>query len=58
MPATQDFTASVHLPSRPRSVALDGTAVTDFTWDEPAKLAAVKIPACGAQPRVVTFDWQ
>ena len=58
MPATREFTASVHLPSRPRSVALDGTAVTDFTWDEKAKLAVVKIPACGAQPRVVTFDWQ
>lgn len=56
MPATRAFTASVHLPSQPQGVALDGAAVTDFTWDEPTKVAVVRIPGCGEQPRVVTFD--
>ena len=56
MPATRDFTASVHLPSRPQAIALDGTAVTDFAWDDAAKVATVKIPACGEKPRVLTLE--
>jgi hypothetical protein len=56
MPAARDFAASVRLPSEPRAVALDGAAVTGFAWDGQAKIAEVRIPACGAKPRVLTFE--
>ena len=56
MPATRDFTAFVHLPARPQSVVLDGVAITDFEWDGAANVASIKIPACGAKPRVLSIE--
>jgi alpha-glucosidase (family GH31 glycosyl hydrolase) len=56
MPATRDFTATVRLPGRPKTVVLDGAAVSDCQWDAPASAATVKIPACGRTPRVLTLN--
>lgn len=56
MPATRQFTATIHLPARPKTVALDGTAVTDFEWNEARSAATVKIPECGKAPRVLTLN--
>ena len=56
MPATRDFTATVHLPSRPTAVTLDGKPVAEVQWDEVAGTATVKIPACGNEPRVLTIN--
>lgn len=56
MPAARDFTASVRLAARPQTVSLDGAAVSDFGWDAVAQVATVRIPACGAKPRVLTLD--
>lgn len=56
MPATRDFTATVHLPARPRTVKLDGAPVSDFQWNEAASAAIVKIPVCGNAPRVLTIE--
>ncbi|MFA7172219.1 MAG: TIM-barrel domain-containing protein [Kiritimatiellia bacterium] len=53
MPTTRDFTASIHLPARPKSITLDGAVVTDSTWDTAAGVAEVKISACGKAPRVL-----
>jgi len=57
MPATRDFTATVHLPARPGIVKLDGAPVSDFQWNEAASAVTVKIPACGNAPRVLTIEW-
>ena len=56
MPATRDFTASLHLPTRPQTVTLDGAAVTEFGWDAATQVATVKLPACGEKPRVLTLE--
>ena len=56
MPAARDFIASVRLPARPQAVALDGAAVSDFAWDDAAKVATVKLPACGDKPKVLTLE--
>ena len=51
MPATRDFRATIHLPARPKSVTLDGVAITDHRWDDKTSTVVVKIPACGNRPR-------
>ena len=56
MPATRDFTATIHLPARPKTIALDGKAVTDYRWNGTASAAAIKIPACGKAPRILTCE--
>ena len=56
MPATRDFTATIHLPARPQTVKLDGEPVTDFPWSEAKSTATIKIPACGKTPRVLTLN--
>jgi len=56
MPATRDFTATLHLQARPQSVTLDGKAVTDYHWSDVDSAAIVKIPACGKSPRVVVCE--
>jgi len=56
MPATRDFTATIHLPARPQTVTLDGAAVTDYQWGETASAAVIKIPGCGKSPRVLTLN--
>lgn len=53
MPETRSFTASIHLPTRPESLTLDGTAVTDSTWDAATGVAEARIPACGNAPRIL-----
>lgn len=55
MPAARDFTATIHLPARPKKVTLDGTDVTDFQWNETVSSAVVKIPGCGKAARVVVI---
>lgn len=56
MPATRQFTATIHLPGRPKTVALDGAAVTDFEWNEARSAATVRIPECGTTPRVLSLN--
>ncbi len=56
MPATREFTATVYLPHRPKTVKLDGAPLVDCPWDETASTLTVEIPGCGAEPRVVTID--
>lgn len=56
MPAARDFTASVRLPAKPAAVALDGAAVSEFGWDDAARVATVRITACGDKPRVLTLE--
>jgi alpha-glucosidase len=55
MPATRDFTATIHLPNQPQTVTLDGSAVADYQWSQPDSTAIIKIPACGETPRVLTI---
>ena len=55
MPATRDFTATIHLPNQPQTVTLDGSAVADYQWSQPDSTAIIKIPACGKTPRVLTI---
>ncbi|NLX96553.1 MAG: DUF5110 domain-containing protein [Rhodopirellula sp.] len=56
MPATRDFTATVHVPGRPQTVTLDGVAVKEYQWDEAASAAVIKIPQCGKTPRVLKLN--
>ena len=56
MPPTRDFTATVRLPGRPKTVTLDGARVTDYEWNEATSTATIKVLGCGESPRVVTFD--
>ena len=56
MPATRDFTATIHLPRPPQTVSLDGAPLADCTWDEQNSTLTVAIPGCGAAPRVLTCD--
>ena len=56
MPTTREFTAIVHLPHRPKTVKLDGEPLTDCPWNERESTLTVKIPTCGAAPRIVTID--
>ena len=56
MPATRDFTATIHLRYRPKAVKLDGEPLADCPWDEEGSTLTVNIPACGAAPRIVTID--
>ena len=53
MPASRDFTATIHLSARPHTVTLDGVTLTDWQWSDTASTATIKIPACGKAPRVV-----
>jgi alpha-glucosidase (family GH31 glycosyl hydrolase) len=53
MPATRDFTATVRLAGKPKTVTLDGQPVADMQWDVAQATATVKIPACGATARVL-----
>ncbi len=46
MPATRDFTATIHLSDRPKTVTLDGAAVVDYQWSPADSTAIIKIPAC------------
>lgn len=55
MPATRDFTASIHLSDQPQTVTLDGAAVADYQWSQADSTAIIKIPACGKTPRVLTI---
>jgi hypothetical protein len=56
MPATRDFTATIYLSGRPKTVSLDGATVTDYQWSDAASAATLKIPACGKTPRVLTLN--
>lgn len=56
MPATRNFTVTIHLPVRPKAVALDGAAVSDYRWDDKASTAIIKIPACGKAARVLVCE--
>lgn len=56
MSATRDFTATIHLASRPKTVMLDGIAVTDCQWNDTASAATIKIPACGKAPKVLICE--
>ncbi len=56
MPATRDFTATVHLQHRPKAVKLDGETLADCPWDEEGSILTVKVPGCGAAPRIVRID--
>ncbi len=60
MPETRDFTATVHLSSKPKTVTLDGKPVSDVQWDgtseDGAGTATIKIPACGNAARVLTIQ--
>ncbi len=56
MPATREFTATIHLPAKPNAVTLDGTAVTDFQWDDTTSSAVVKIPGCGKTARTLVCE--
>ena len=55
MPATRDFTATIHLSDQPQTVTLDGSAVADYQWSQADSTAIIKIPACGKTPRVLTI---
>lgn len=55
MPATRQFTATIHLPARPKTVALDGAAVTDFEWNAARSAATIK-SACGTAPHVLSLN--
>ena len=56
MPATRDFTAAIHLESRPQTISLDGVSVTNAVWDAAAGTLTAAIPACGAKPRVLVCE--
>ncbi len=56
MPATRQFAATVHLPKRPKTVALDGAEVADAEWNETDGTVTVRIPDCGNTPRVLVLD--
>ncbi len=56
MPATRDFMATIHLQHRPEAVKLDGKPLADCPWDQEGSTLTVKIPDCGAAPRIVTID--
>jgi alpha-glucosidase (family GH31 glycosyl hydrolase) len=54
MPATRNFTATLHLMAKPGRVTLDGRAV-ECVWDA-AGTATVKVPDCGATARVLACE--
>lgn len=56
MPATRDFTATVHLPARPQTVTLDG-AVSDYQWNDATSAATIKIPACGKTSKTLMLNY-
>ncbi|HNX36088.1 MAG TPA: glycoside hydrolase family 31 protein [Kiritimatiellia bacterium] len=56
MPATRDFTATLTLAARPKSITLDGVSVTNSTWNAAAGTLTAAIPACGAKPRVLVCE--
>lgn len=56
MPAARDFTATIYLPARPKTVMLDGAATTDWQWNDTASAATIKIPACGKVARVLVCE--
>lgn len=55
MPASRNFTVSIHLLTQPKTITLDG-AIVESVWDATAKVATVKIPGCGKSPRVLMID--
>ncbi len=56
MPETRDFTATIQMPARPGRVSLDGTAVTDYEWNDATSTATVRFPACGKTPKVLILN--
>lgn len=56
MPATRNFTATIHLSAKPESITLDGAALTETTWDATSSVVTVKIPACGKDPRTLMLN--
>jgi alpha-glucosidase len=56
MPAARDFTATIRLPVRPKTVTLDGAAVTDWQWSNETSAAVIKIPVCGKAARVLMCE--
>jgi len=56
MPASRAFTATLHLGAQPKTVTLDGNAVTNAVWDASAGTLTARLPACGAAPRVLVCD--
>jgi len=55
MPATRDFTATLHLTAQPGRVTLDGRTA-ECVWDAAAGTATVKVPGCGATARLVECE--
>lgn len=53
MPETRNFTATIHLPSCPSEVLLDGETMADFLWDDILSTATMNIPSCGDKPVVL-----
>jgi alpha-glucosidase (family GH31 glycosyl hydrolase) len=56
MPASRNFTATIHLPAKPQSVTLDGKAATDSVWNEATSTITVKITACDNAARVLVCE--
>jgi len=56
MPATRDFNATLRLAKCPKSITLDGVAVTNAVWEAGAGTLTAAIPACGAKPRVLLCE--
>jgi alpha-glucosidase len=56
MPASRDFTATIHLPAQPRQVVLDGVVLANCVWNGATATVTVKIPACGQKPRTLICD--
>jgi len=56
MPATRDFTATIHLAARPQIVTLDGATITDYQWNDAVSAAIIRIPACGKTPRILLCE--
>jgi alpha-glucosidase (family GH31 glycosyl hydrolase) len=51
MPATRDSTATIHLPSQPRSATLHGAVVTSYRWNKGSSTVTINIPTCGTTSR-------
>ncbi len=53
MPAARDFSVTIHLPARPKTVTLDGVAVPDYQWNDKNSTANINVPACGTAARIL-----
>ncbi len=56
MPASRDFSVTIHLPAQPKTVTLDGVAVLDYQWDDKTSVATIHVPACGTTAKVLTCE--